>query len=136
MIRMLFITLLFFFGPALLMFALHRLIMLGRFWLKTRQLRQPQENEIIDITPSAHYKQKPGIVFIVFSICIATLSAWFVWQSMQEQPSVNKVYVPAHINANGEIIPGGMQQNRAREQDTLKFIDETKKVTDGASTNE
>ncbi len=110
MIRMLLYSLLFFFGPALLMFALHRLTMMLRLWLRLRRLQQAQNATVIDITPEerAHHL-RPGMVFIVASMLVAGLCAWLAWQQMDETPAPGASrYVPAHMDAYGNLIPGQM----------------------------
>jgi len=106
--RMLFLTLVFFFGPALLMFALHRLVMIVHYWWLMRRLAH--QSDVIDITP-APPRQRPGMVFIVVSMLVASVFAGLAWQRMQSTPvqQVNMHYVPAHIDTYGNMVPGAMQ---------------------------
>ena len=55
MIRSIFVSVLFFFGPALLMFMLRNLFFLTRAWLRLRKIQKKQEHEVIDITPHKHH---------------------------------------------------------------------------------
>jgi len=105
--RMLFLTLVFFFGPALLMFALHRVVMVARYWWMMRKLQH--QNDVIDITPLPP-RRRPGAVFIVVSMIVASSFAGLAWQRMQSTPKeMPSQYVPAHIDAYGNIVPGKTQ---------------------------
>ncbi len=108
MIRMLLYALLFFFGPALLMLALHRLVMTLRLWLRLRRLQQAQEAAVIDITPEERARHlRPGTVFVVASMLLAGLCAWFAWQQMDDMPTPGTSrYIPAHLDTYGNLIPG------------------------------
>jgi len=105
--RMLFLTLVFFFGPALLMFALHRVVMIARYWWLMRRIEH--QNDVIDITPLPP-RRRPGAVFIVVSMIVASAFAGLAWQRMQSTPqNMATQYVPAHIDAYGNIVPGTTQ---------------------------
>ncbi|MDX8383840.1 MAG: hypothetical protein R8M45_07150 [Ghiorsea sp.] len=96
--RYLLITLLGFFGPALVMLILRLLW----FQLKQRVLKRRNEPEVIDITPNT---RKPSQLFIVTWLTISILcSALLIWE-MDSQPASKNIYIPAHIDANGQFIP-------------------------------
>jgi hypothetical protein len=102
--RMLLLTLVFFFGPALLMFALHRVVMLARYWWLMRSLQH--HDDVIDITP-APPRRRPGTMFIIASMIVASLFAGLAWQRMHNTPETMQTqYIPAHIDAYGNLIPG------------------------------
>ncbi|MDX8404631.1 MAG: hypothetical protein R8K50_00595 [Mariprofundus sp.] len=104
---MLLLTLLFFFGPALLMFALHRVAMVARYWWLMRGLQH--QHDVIDITPTPP-RRRPGTVFIVVSMLVASVFAGLAWQRMQSTPqNIQTQYVPAHIDTYGNMVPGAMQ---------------------------
>lgn len=111
MIRMLLVTLLFFFGPALLMFALHRLTMIFRIWWRIRQHQKNKMENIIDLSPNDNTAFiRPGPFFITASIIVAMLCAFIAWQNMQGKPETRKsTYVPSHLDADGRLIPSHMQ---------------------------
>ncbi len=116
MMRMLLYTLLFFFGPALLMFALRHAFVLLRLWWRMRRLRaRRQDAEVIDITPEERRQHlRPGTLFITASMLIASLCAWLAWQDLQMHPPPGKTrYVPAHLDAYGNLVPGTILQEPA-----------------------
>ncbi len=124
MIRMLLLTLLFFFGPALLMFAAHRATMILRLWWRGRQYRQQQDEGVIDITPTNGTSMRPGGVFIAASIMVATACAFIAWQSTQQQPTTQKNhYTPAYLDANGQLVPYQTQVLPSKATASLKFSD-------------
>ncbi len=98
MIRYLFFTLLGFFGPALLML-LARLL-----WFQFRQwLARPKEPEVIDITPQT--SNRPGTLFYVIWILLSiACTALLIWQ-LDDSPAENHTYIPAHIDAQGHLVP-------------------------------
>ena len=97
--RYLFLTLLGFFGPALLML----LLRLTWFYLRAKLSRQRNEPEIIDVTP-IHKKRisKPFLFLwlLVSVICTALL----IWQ-IDDSPAPEQTYIPAHIDAEGNFVP-------------------------------
>ena len=101
--RYLFLTLLGFFGPALLML----LLRLTWFYLREKWLaklsRQRNEPEIIDVT-LIHKKRisKPFIFLwlLVSVICTSLL----IWQ-IDDSPTPEQTYIPAHIDAEGNFVP-------------------------------
>jgi nicotinamide riboside transporter PnuC len=103
MIRNILITLIFFFGPALLMFVLRYFFLLFRWWLSMR--RQAKQNQIIDITPHPT-KTSPGRLFISVSVMIGLLCAVWIWFEMDKQAEPHVKYVPAYTDNNGQVVPG------------------------------
>ncbi len=104
MIRSIFVSALFFFGPALLMFMLRNLFLLLRAWLRLRRQRKKQEHEIIDITPHKH--GSPSMLFNIAAIVVGLVSAFLAWQEMGSGPEQRQHYIPAHINEHGKVMPG------------------------------
>jgi len=101
MIRNIFVTLLFFFGPALLMFVLRNMF----FMWKARQQRKKAHPDVIDISPTT--SNAPSPFFIASAISVGIVFAYLVWaqlsQNTQEQGGE---YIPAHINEFGELVHG------------------------------
>ncbi len=99
MMRYLFMTLLGFFGPALLMLFLRLL------WYRVRYawLSKKQEPEIIDITPTP--KGRPSRLFISAWVAISLLCTGLLLWHMDDTPASEQVYIPAHINAEGDFVP-------------------------------
>ncbi len=106
MIRSIFVSALFFFGPALLMFMLRNMFLLLRAWLRLRRQRKKQEHEIIDITPHKH--GSPSMLFNIVAIMVGLVSAFLAWQEMGSGPEQRQHYIPAHINEHGKVMPGAM----------------------------
>ena len=104
MIRNIFITLIFFFGPALLMFVIRHFFLLFKIWRTVR--KQQTQNTIIDITPHPA-RTSPGKVFIIASLLVGLMCATWVWSQMANTSGQTEVqYIPAHIDATGKVIPG------------------------------
>ncbi len=100
MIRNIIVTLLFFFGPALLMFVLRNMFF---FW-KLRQAMKKRQPDIIDITPQK--PNPPSHFFIASIIIIGLISAYFAYSQITMNHEVPQTqYIPAHINAQGELVP-------------------------------
>jgi len=100
MIRNIIVSLLFFFGPALLMFVLRNIFFLWKFRKETKK-HQP---DIIDITPQK--PAAPSHFFLASVITIGLISAYFAYtQLTMDSPSQKTQYIPAHINAQGELVP-------------------------------
>jgi hypothetical protein len=104
MIRSIFVSILFFFGPAILMFMLRNLFLFTRAWLRLRRQRQQQEHEVIDITPHKH--ASPSMMFNIAAIVVGLICAFLAWQEMRSGPEVPMHYVPAHVDEHGKIVPG------------------------------
>jgi len=103
MIRNVFITLIFFFGPALLMFVIRHIFLLMRVaWILRKQRHA---DDIIDITPRPT-PNSPGKVFIMLSLLIGLACATLVWFDMDDSSHETMQYVPAHMDAHGKLIPG------------------------------
>jgi len=107
MIRSIFVSALFFFGPALLMFMLRNFFFLSRAWLRLRRIQKMQEHEVIDITPHKHHGS-PSMFFNITAIVIGLVCAFLAWQEMSSGPEERQRYVPAHVNEEGKIVPGAM----------------------------
>ena len=99
------ISLLFFFGPVILLFVLRYGALFLRAWLLWRRHKQSRP-DIIDITP--HLSHKPSIVFIVLAIAIGLLTAVLAWQRLTSPSDTGKVYIPAHVE-QGKLVPGHFQ---------------------------
>lgn len=105
--RNILLSILFFFGPAMLMFLLRYLGILLRLWLMARKSASHPEAEVIDVTPKKPHP--PSTTFIVFTFVLSLAIAVLVWQRLSESPEVGRTYVPAHINEQGEIVPGHLE---------------------------
>lgn len=100
MIRTFFVSLLFFFGPTILMFVLRNAFYVWRH----RKDQRAQGVEIIDITPSAH--GKPSLRFILLAIIIGLCFAFLSWHKISDPADESRTYVPAQMNEQGKIAPG------------------------------
>jgi len=99
MIRNIIVSLLFFFGPAFLMFVLRNLFF---FW-KLRRNIQRQQTDIIDITPKK--PTAPSHFFLASVIAVGLISAYFSYSQLTNNASDVKLeYIPAHIDAQGKLI--------------------------------
>jgi len=100
MIRNIIVSLLFFFGPALLMFVLRNIFF---FWKFQKEMKQHQP-DIIDITPQK--AAAPSHFFLASVIAVGLISAYFAYSQLTNSNSDAKTeYMPAHINAQGELVP-------------------------------
>ena len=106
MIRNILIAVVFFFGPALLMMMARGAFFLLRLWLQAR-LRQGRQPDVIDVTPKQEEAGLP-IWFYVLAILLGVMSAGLAWHYLSEDtsPAVHRIYIPAHMDANGNIVPG------------------------------
>jgi len=105
MIRQIFITLLFFFGPTILMMVIRHFVLL--LHIMRRRNRYRGGPEIIDVTPVA-----PGSAprwFVVVSMLIGFACAWLAWWALADQPATPMRYQPAHVDSAGKIIAGKWQ---------------------------
>jgi len=114
MIRSIFVSALFFFGPALLMFLLRNVFYLSRAWLRLRRIQKKQEHEVIDITPHKHHGS-PSLFFNITAIVVGLICAFLAWQEMRSGPEVPMHYVPAHVDERGKIVPGAMMPIKETE---------------------
>ncbi len=111
MMRYFFFTLLGFFGPALLMLFL-RLIW---FRIRYQWLAQRNEPEIIDITPKhSHF---PSRLFILAWIALSLTCTGFLIWTMDDSPAIKKTYIPAHIDAQGNFVPGVVLEKQKQPQE-------------------
>lgn len=106
MMRSIIVSLLFFFGPALMMYVVRKLFLIGRIWLRLRRLRRQQEHEIIDITPHKH--GSPSMLFNVAAVIVGLTCAYLAWQEMNREPESIQRYEPAHVDKSGKVVPGRM----------------------------
>ncbi|MDX8408568.1 MAG: hypothetical protein R8J84_00790 [Mariprofundales bacterium] len=104
MIRQIFITLLFFFGPALLVVVIRHLVLLLHLAMKLRH--QQHDPEIIDITPKE--PGNPPRWFLFCAILIGFACAWLAWWWLADVPAPRMHYVPAHTEHSGKIVPSRM----------------------------
>ncbi len=110
MIRSLFVSLFFFFGPALLLFMLRNLTLLLMLRAKNRH-EKAQEPEIIDITPVD--KERAPNWFYALVLVISLACAVMVFLQLEKQSDVDvHQYVPAHINESGKIVTGDWKRNK------------------------
>lgn len=102
------ISLLFFFGPVILLFVLRYGALFLRAWLLMRR-QQGGGPDVIDITPTPSHK--PSIIFIVLAIAIGLLTAVLAWQRITGPADQHKgkVYIPAHVDQQGKLVPGHFQ---------------------------
>jgi len=105
MIRNLFLALFFFFGPALVMFMVRNVLLLLRIWFRARALRD--QPEVIDITPVERTPAPRW--FYAAAIVLGLTTAVFGFMRLQGGGAEVRHYIPAHIDAQGELIPGHWQ---------------------------
>jgi len=105
--KSIFISLLFFFGPVLLMFALRYIGLLVRFWLLWRRQKR-HGPDVIDITPRKPHP--PSIRFVILAIAVGLIIAGLVWNRLSEKNEHADTYVPAHVNQEGHLVPGHFQK--------------------------
>jgi len=117
MIRSIFVSALFFFGPALLMFMLRNMFFLSRAWLRLRRIKKMQEHEVIDITPHKHHGS-PSMFFNITAIIVGLVCAFLAWQEMSSGPEERMHYVPAHVDEYGKVVPGAMMPMKESEPKT------------------
>jgi len=111
MIRNLLLAIVFFFGPALLLFMLRNILLLLRIWLVARaQRNQP---EIIDITPVERNPAPRWLYLAAAVLGVATAVAGFM--HLQTVDSERRQYVPAHIGEQGQIVQGHWQSLPAKQ---------------------
>lgn len=96
------LTLLFFFGPLIFLYAVRAAFFALRLWWLLRMRRH--EPDVIDITPRE--RPKPSRLFRLLAVLIALVTAFFAWMRFSDAPDVEKRYIPAHLDAQGRLIPG------------------------------
>jgi len=99
MMRYLFVTLLGFFGPALLIL----LFRLTWFQLRQKWFSKKSEPEIIDVTPSQN--RYPNKLVIIGWLFISLICTAFLFEQMDDSPAPKRTYIPAHIDAKGQFVP-------------------------------
>ncbi len=107
MMRNVLVALVFFFGPALLMLVLRSLVFLVRYRLERRRHEHFGGSEVIDITP-LNEGRSPSRLFWVLALVLGVLSAMVAFNTLSRDngQEIRRVYVPAHVNEQGEIVPG------------------------------
>ncbi|MFQ5581930.1 MAG: hypothetical protein ACE5F3_04785 [Mariprofundaceae bacterium] len=103
MIRNFLVSILFFFGPVILMFVLRNLGLFLRLWLSMRR-RQRQEAEVIDITPVSD--NGPSVLFIIAAIMIGLVCATLAWLRVGGEGIDDRQYAPAYMDERGVVVPG------------------------------
>jgi len=101
--RLIVTTILFFFGPMLILFFLRNALLLLRLWLKER--REHPEPKVIDVTPVERTSRRFIVVSLLISLAIFSY-AWLHMDQSTEDRLANdtREYVPAHIDADGKLI--------------------------------
>ncbi|MDQ6993928.1 MAG: hypothetical protein Q9M31_10660 [Mariprofundus sp.] len=108
MIRNIFLTLIFFFGPVLLMFMLRNILLLLRIWLVARAERS--DPEIIDVTPVEKQSAPRWFYLAAILLGLATAINGFIY--LQKVDNQITQYIPAHVNEQGELVPSGRESLR------------------------
>jgi len=104
MFRNLLVSIVFFIGPALLMFIARNLVMMGLAGLKNRKLHEQQEAKVIDITPIHNHRHPNWYVIAV--VIISMTCAVTVFLELQRSVDVAPhEYVPAYTDEAGNIVP-------------------------------
>ncbi|MDQ6961772.1 MAG: hypothetical protein Q9M28_04475 [Mariprofundaceae bacterium] len=105
--RLFFMTLLFFVGPMVLIFAVRNGFLLWRAWLKLRC--EHPEPKILDVTPI----DKSSNYFVILSICVSLAIFAYAWVQMSDDHDVGhvastpeKIYVPSYIDDDGHVVKG------------------------------
>lgn len=111
MIRSLFVSLFFFFGPALLLFMLRNITLLLLLKLKSRQENAP-EIEIIDVTPVI--KERAPTWFYALVIAISLACAVTVFMNLENGEADVQKYVPAYMDESGNIVSGDWDNKQSR----------------------
>ena len=108
MFRNLLVSIVFFIGPALLMFIARNVVMMGLLWLKVRKQHEQEEAQIIDITP-IHNHIHPNW-YVIAVVIISLFCAVTVFLELQRSDDViPQEYVPAYTDDSGHIVPGHWQ---------------------------
>ncbi len=100
------ISILFFFGPVILMFALRYVGLLLRFWLLWRRQKK-SDADVIDITPRTSHP--PSVRFIIFAVIAGLVIAGLVWKRLSDENNHSGAYIPAHTDQKGNLTPGHFQ---------------------------
>ena len=108
MFRNLLVSIVFFIGPALLMFIARNMVMIGLHWLKVRKQQEQEEAKIIEITP-IHNHIHPNW-YVIAVVIISLFCAVTVFLELQRSVDVAPhEYVPAYTDDSGHIVPGQWQ---------------------------
>ncbi|HXH72273.1 MAG TPA: hypothetical protein VNI58_05595 [Mariprofundaceae bacterium] len=111
MIRNILTIIVFFFGPAILLFMLRNFLLVLKVWLQMRRQR-PAEPEIIDVTPRR--ESRTPLWFKVVAVLAGVLSAWLAWQRLDTGSEKAMRYVPAYMDQQGKIVPGHLEPANAK----------------------
>jgi len=110
--RYLFLTLLGFFGPALLMLLLRLTWFYMRAQWQQKLSKRQNEPEIIDVTPI--HKKRISKPFIFLWLLVSILcTAFLVWQ-IDDTPAPKQTYIPAHIDAEGNFVPAQVFKEKTK----------------------
>jgi len=104
MIRNVLLAIVFFFGPALLMFLLRNAVLLLRLWLYHRNNRT-LEPEVIDVTPVPEKSPASRWFYLVAGL-LGLAAAVSVFMYLQSVDGELRHYVPAHVASDGKVVPG------------------------------
>jgi len=97
------ITLVFFFGPVILMFAMRHLALLLHIWLRWKRIKRDGP-DVIDITPGKPHP--PSLRFKMIAVILGLVCAALVWMRLADTSGPDGTYIPAHIDKQGHIISG------------------------------
>jgi len=111
MIRNILTVIVFFFGPALLMFMLRNLFLLSLAYLQLRRQR-PLEPEIIDVTPRT--AQGAPLWFKAMALLVGLLCASAAWYYLNADSEESMRYVPAYMDEQGKVVPGHWEPRHVR----------------------
>jgi len=106
MMRQLLIVALFFFGPALLMLALRLLLLYLRWRLRLAIERWRMRREILTVHPVDAPRWRTPLGYLLLSMLVGLGAAWWAWQSLQAPPPAKRIYLPAHLDPYGNVVPG------------------------------
>lgn len=90
------------------MFALRYIGLMLRIWLLWRRHKQEGEN-VIDITPKKPHP--PSVIFIIFAAAVGLVIAGLVWHRLTGKNIRNDIYVPAHVDSQGQLAPEHFRRN-------------------------
>jgi len=111
MIRNILTVIVFFFGPAMLMFMLRNLLLILLAYLQLRRQR-PVEPEIIDVTPRS--VQGAPLWFKLLALFVGLLCAGSSWYYLNADSEQTMRYVPAYMDEQGKVVPGHWEPRHVR----------------------
>ncbi|MDQ6960420.1 MAG: hypothetical protein Q9M27_05260, partial [Mariprofundaceae bacterium] len=77
-------------------------------WLLWRWHKK-EGRDVIDITPEK--PRPPSIKFIIFAIATGLVIAGLVWHRLTDGDVHGGIYVPAHLDSHGELVPGDFRNH-------------------------